>query len=42
MGGMIAQQLTLKHPDRVNNLILYSTNCGTIEQIYAPPQKLFE
>jgi pimeloyl-ACP methyl ester carboxylesterase len=42
MGGMIAQQLTLEHKERVDDLILYSTHCGNIDQMYNPPQKLFE
>jgi pimeloyl-ACP methyl ester carboxylesterase len=28
MGGMIAQQLAVTNPDRVDNLILYTTSCG--------------
>ncbi|MBD3227633.1 MAG: alpha/beta fold hydrolase [Candidatus Lokiarchaeota archaeon] len=33
MGGMIAQELVLNYPDRVNKLILASTNCGTPKSI---------
>ena len=40
MGGMVAQQLTLDHGDRVDDLILYATHCGNIDQTYNPPQKL--
>jgi 3-oxoadipate enol-lactonase len=28
MGGMIAQELTLRHPDKVRGLVLGCTNCG--------------
>jgi pimeloyl-ACP methyl ester carboxylesterase len=28
MGGFIAQQLALTYPDKVDNLILYTTSCG--------------
>jgi len=28
MGGMIAQQLTLDYPDKVNDLIIYASYCG--------------
>ena len=40
MGGMVAQQLTLDHGDRVDDLILYATHCGNIDQTYNPPEKL--
>jgi 3-oxoadipate enol-lactonase len=38
MGGMIAQQLTLDHPDRVKKLVLLSTTCGGREQATAEPE----
>lgn len=28
MGGMIAQELALQHPDRISKLILYGAHCG--------------
>jgi len=36
MGGFIAQELTLLHPDKVNRLIIYSSTCGGKETL--PPQ----
>jgi pimeloyl-ACP methyl ester carboxylesterase len=35
MGGLIAQELTLKYPERVNNLILACTFCGGQHMIQA-------
>ncbi|HEX2408552.1 MAG TPA: alpha/beta hydrolase [Nitrososphaeraceae archaeon] len=43
MGGMIAQQLTLDHEDKVDDLIIYASYCGTIDdQTYYPPKKLLD
>ena len=36
MGGFIAQELTLLHPDKVNRLIIHASNCGGKESL--PPQ----
>ncbi|HET7148443.1 MAG TPA: alpha/beta hydrolase [Candidatus Nitrosopolaris sp.] len=36
MGGYIAQELTLMHPQKVNKLILYATSCGGNKTL--PPQ----
>ena len=36
MGGMIAQELVLRYPKRVNRLILGCTNCGGAHAILAP------
>ncbi len=36
MGGMIAQELVLNHPDRVSGLVLGCTHCGGSERI--PPE----
>jgi pimeloyl-ACP methyl ester carboxylesterase len=36
LGGSIAQELTLMHPQKVNKLILYATNCGGKTTL--PPQ----
>jgi pimeloyl-ACP methyl ester carboxylesterase len=37
MGGMIAQELVLKYPAKVNKLVLCSTNCGGTQSI--PPSQ---
>lgn len=34
MGGMIAQELVLHYPDKVNKLVLYSSYCGGNESSY--------
>ena len=36
LGGFVAQELALTHPQKVNKLILYATNCGGKAAI--PPQ----
>lgn len=38
MGGMIAQELAVTNPDRVNNLILYTTSCGGSNDRPTPPE----
>jgi len=38
MGGMIAQQLAVTNPDRVGNLILYTTSCGGPNDRSTPPE----
>jgi pimeloyl-ACP methyl ester carboxylesterase len=38
MGGMIAQQLAVTNPERVNNLILYTTSCGGTNDRPTPPE----
>jgi hypothetical protein len=40
MGLFIAQELALKNPNRVNNLILYASSCGGKEAIPPSPQVL--
>jgi pimeloyl-ACP methyl ester carboxylesterase len=41
MGGMIAQELALNHPEKVEKLVLCSTNCGGAKQIL-PAQEVLE
>ena len=36
-GGYVAQELTLMHPQKVNKLILYGTDCGGNATILSPP-----
>ncbi len=38
MGGIIAQQVVLTHPEKVNRLILVATTCGEKEMIPPSPQ----
>jgi len=38
MGAYIALELTLKHPEMVNKLVLYAGKCGGEEAIKAPPE----
>lgn len=40
MGGMIAQQLTIDYPDKVNDLIIYASYCGGNQSI-PPNRELF-
>jgi pimeloyl-ACP methyl ester carboxylesterase len=40
VGSFIAQEIALKSPDRVNNLILYASSCGGKEAIPPRPQVL--
>jgi pimeloyl-ACP methyl ester carboxylesterase len=37
-GGFIAQQLALTYPDKVDNLILYTTSCGGPNDRPTPPE----
>jgi pimeloyl-ACP methyl ester carboxylesterase len=38
MGGFIAQQLAVTNPDKVDNLILYTTSCGGPNDRPTPPE----
>ena len=38
LGGFIAQQLALTHPEKVDNLILYATSCGGPNDRPTPPE----
>jgi pimeloyl-ACP methyl ester carboxylesterase len=40
MGGMIAQEIAATYPQRIEKLVLCSTNCGGTKQVLASPQVL--
>ena len=40
MGGMIAQQLAVTHPEKINRLLLVGTSCGGKESIPQSPEIL--
>jgi pimeloyl-ACP methyl ester carboxylesterase len=40
LGGFIAQQLALTYPDKVDNLILYATSCGGLNDRPTPHEVL--
>ncbi len=40
MGEFIAQELILKYPEKVDDLIIYTSHCGTFDQSSYPSQKL--
>jgi 3-oxoadipate enol-lactonase len=40
LGGMVAQELAVRHPHRVDALILGATTAGGPEAVYAEPQRL--
>lgn len=38
MGGMVAQEMALNYPEKVNGLILAATDCGITQRIKARPE----
>ena len=38
MGGMVAQEMALNHPEKVRGLILVATDCGITQRIKARPE----
>ena len=42
MGGMIAQELALSYPEKVNKLILYASHCGGNESKYTSNPEVIE
>ena len=38
MGGMVAQEIALNYPEKVNGLILAATDCGITQRIKARPE----
>jgi pimeloyl-ACP methyl ester carboxylesterase len=40
MGGIIAQELALNHPDKVDRVILSGTSCGGKESVFPGPEVL--
>lgn len=39
MGGFVAQMFAINHPEKVNKLVLYATNCGDITTV-SPSQEI--
>ena len=40
MGGFIAQELTLKHPYKVDDLIIYASHCAPSDRTFYPSDEL--
>jgi pimeloyl-ACP methyl ester carboxylesterase len=42
MGSFVAQEVALRHPEKVNKLVLYASNCGGAEAVQPAPEVLEE
>ncbi len=40
MGSLVAQEVALRHPEKVNKLVLYASNCGGSEAVQPAPEVL--
>jgi len=42
MGSLVAQEVALRHPEKVDKLVLYAPNCGGAEAVQPAPEVLEE
>jgi pimeloyl-ACP methyl ester carboxylesterase len=42
MGSLVAQEVAFRHPERVDKLVLYASNCGGAEAVQPSPEVLEE